>query len=104
MTIISYITKIYKNTQMTFREQDTNAKAVFTTDTKLPHQEIGQFYKSRTKFSTQFNSLMDGRIRIQNQIPHLKTVRNLNLWSTDMAINTFLPYLPKSMRYLLTTK
>jgi hypothetical protein len=37
MTIISYITKMHKNTQMTFREQDTNTTAVFTTDTKLPH-------------------------------------------------------------------
>ena len=63
MTIISHITKMYKNTYMTFREQDTNTKAVFTTDTRNPHQEIGPFYKSGgTKFSTQFNSLIEGRI------------------------------------------
>jgi hypothetical protein len=72
MTLISYTTKMHKNTQMTFRGQDTNTTAVFTTDTKLPHQKIGQFYKSRTKFSTQFNSLIEGRIQIQNQISHLK--------------------------------
>ena len=37
MAIISYITKMHKNTQMTFREQNTNNKAVFTTDKKNFH-------------------------------------------------------------------
>jgi hypothetical protein len=85
---------MHKNTQIIFREQDTNTKAVFTTDTKLPHQEIGQFYKSGTKFSTQFN------VKNTNTKPNFtpQTVSNLNLWSSDRAINTFLPYLPNSMR------
>jgi len=62
MTIISHITQMHKNTYMTYTEQDTNTKAVFTTDTRNPHQEIGQFNKSGTKFSTQFNSLIEDRI------------------------------------------
>jgi len=53
---------MHKNTYMTYTEQDTNTKAVFTTDTRNPHQEIGQFNKSGTKFSTQFNSLIEDRI------------------------------------------
>jgi hypothetical protein len=97
MTIISNITKILKWPS----ENRTNTKAVFTTDTKLPHQEIGQFYKSRTKFSTQFNGRKNMNTK-PNSTP--QTVCKWNLWWTDMAINTFLPYLPNSNGCLLTTK
>jgi hypothetical protein len=97
MTIISYITKILKWPS----ENRTPIPKQFSQDTKLP-QEIGQFYKSRTKFSTQFKQF-NGRKNTNtkpNSTP--QTVTNLNLWSTDMAIHTFLPYLPNSC--LLTTK
>jgi hypothetical protein len=59
MTIIYYIPKMHKDTQITFREQGTETPKQFSQQIQNFHtKKLEKFYKSRTKFSTQFNSLM----------------------------------------------
>jgi protein-tyrosine-phosphatase len=61
---------MHKNTQITFREQDTETPKQFSQQIQNFHNKKSDYFTNQEQTSQ--HSLMEGRIQIQNQIPHLK--------------------------------